>query len=149
MPDQKTIHATCVAFKNRGVLLTGRSGAGKSDLALRLIHLGGVLVSDDQVVLSIEKNQLIASPPANLAGLLEIRGVGICTYEFQQNCAVIAVVELESGITPERIPDLRDQQKDLFGIKLAHFQLEPFHTSAPLKIFAMLEANFDHSINKE
>ena len=61
----------------RVCLLLGESGAGKSDLALRLIAAGAQLVADDRVELSVESNRLIARAPANLAGLIEIRNVGI------------------------------------------------------------------------
>src|SRR5690606_32729552 len=71
-----TIHATCVALGDTGILLRGRSGSGKSDLALRLIDGGALLVADDRVALSLEGGRVIARPPAALAGYLEVRGVG-------------------------------------------------------------------------
>ena len=75
------VHATCVALRAgrswRGVLLRGPSGAGKSDLALRLVEGGGRLVADDQTALVPQGSGLVASPPGTLAGLLEVRGVGI------------------------------------------------------------------------
>jgi HPr Serine kinase C-terminal domain len=75
--DALMVHGTVVAIDGGGVLLRGPSGRGKSDLALRLIDAGARLVADDQVLLQRSGMQVLARAPAVLAGLLEIRGVGI------------------------------------------------------------------------
>jgi hypothetical protein len=76
--DKTTIvHATCVARRGQGVLLMGDSGIGKSDLALRLIHDGWSLVADDRTVLALKRGLLTAAAPSSIAGLLEVRGLGI------------------------------------------------------------------------
>lgn len=69
--------ATCVAIDGRAVLIEGPPGSGKSSLALALIDRGAVLVGDDGVVLERRGEQLWALPPPNIAGLLEIRNVGL------------------------------------------------------------------------
>ena len=71
------LHASAVEIGGHAVLLTGASGRGKSDLALRLIDRGAVLIADDQVQLTVDDARLLASPPAAIAGLVEIRGIGI------------------------------------------------------------------------
>ena len=63
-----TVHASTVAIDGRAVLITGRSGSGKSDLALRLIDRGFALVSDDQTIVSRDGYQLVATAPATIAG---------------------------------------------------------------------------------
>ncbi|MEO1422553.1 MAG: serine kinase [Pseudomonadota bacterium] len=73
----ETLHASCVAFDSRAVLILGASGAGKSSLILSLIALGGTLVADDRVELTVEEKGLVARAPAPLAGRVEARGVGI------------------------------------------------------------------------
>ncbi|MHA1114324.1 MAG: HPr kinase/phosphorylase, partial [Alphaproteobacteria bacterium] len=78
------VHATCVSLWGAGILLRGPSGSGKSDLALRLIDGGAVLVADDQVSLELRDGGLFASPPAATAGKLEVRGVGIVTVPFDE-----------------------------------------------------------------
>ena len=73
----ETVHGTSVASDGRAVLLTGRSGAGKSDLALRLLDRGFKLVSDDQTILGKTKAVLVATAPATIAGRMEVRGLGL------------------------------------------------------------------------
>lgn len=73
------IQASAVAIGGRGLLIRGAPGSGKSSLALALIDRGGVLIGDDGVLLSRDGEQLMASPPPNIAGMLEIRNVGIVT----------------------------------------------------------------------
>lgn len=139
MIEQSTIHATCIAWNKQGVLLRGHPGAGKSDLALRLIDSGGILVSDDQVIIINSNNRLIASPPEKLAGLLEVRGVGICTYPYLASCDVIVVLDLDNPAKPERLPDLQTQTESILAVEIACFALNPFQASAPAKVRAMLQ----------
>ena len=97
------VHGTCVAIDGRGVLLLGASGSGKSDLALRLIDRGAVLVSDDQTELSTAHDLLFASAPATIAGLIEVRGIGIVTLPFVAQAPVALAVRL--GEPVERMPE--------------------------------------------
>lgn len=96
------IHASCVALGTAGVLLLGKSGAGKSDLALRLIDEGAVLVADDRTILFAKKGLLQARAPDSIRGLLEIRGLGIVTLKSRANVKVSLVVHL--GREDERLP---------------------------------------------
>ena len=77
----ETIHASTVANDGRAVLITGPSGSGKSDLALRLLDRGFALVSDDQTMVKRDGDRLLATAPPNIAGKLEIRGIGIVEME--------------------------------------------------------------------
>ena len=91
-----TIHASAVKLPLGGVLLLGSSGSGKSSLALQLIdHYGGQLTADDRVCLTVIGNNLQAAPPDNLAGLIELRGLGIITVPHQ-NAMIDLAVELVS-----------------------------------------------------
>lgn len=87
-----------------GVLIRGKSGAGKSDLALRLIDAGAVLVADDQVLLENKT----ASAPARLRGLLEVRGLGIVRLPFIEKTTIALTVDLCSAAEIERLPERFD-----------------------------------------
>ena len=69
----ETIHASCVALGEQAILLTGPSGSGKSDLALRLLDRGAILVSDDYTVLTANRGRVVATAPATIAGRIEVR----------------------------------------------------------------------------
>ncbi len=96
------IHASCVAIGRHGVLLLGKSGAGKSDLALRLIDQGAVLVADDRVILCTHKGVLNALAPETIEGLLEIRGLGIVALPARAKVRVSLAVRL--GREGARLP---------------------------------------------
>lgn len=119
------LYATCVEWFGLGVLIRGKSGAGKSDLALRLIDAGAALVADDQVLLE----NGIASAPARLQGLLEVRGFGIVKLPFAETTAIALTVDLCSADEIERLPDRFD------GI----MRLDPFCASAVAKIKLALQ----------
>jgi HPr kinase/phosphorylase len=113
-------------------LLRGRSGAGKSDLALRLIEGGADLVADDRVVLMQDGGRLLASPPPNLAGLIEARGLGILRLAHLDAVPLYLVVDLVAPDQVERLPE--PQTVTLDGHVLRLLALAPFEASAPAKI---------------
>jgi HPr kinase/phosphorylase len=100
--SEANIHASCVAIGANGVLLVGGSGAGKSDLALRLIDQGAGLVADDRTILYVAKGLLYARAPATIKGLLEIRGLGIIDLPTRQRVKIALVVKL--GRQNQRLP---------------------------------------------
>ena len=86
------MHGSCAARSGEAVLFLGAPGAGKSDLVLRLIDRGWVLVADDQVELSAEGGQLLADSPPALRGLLEVRGLGILAGQPVQRAVPLRLV---------------------------------------------------------
>lgn len=120
------LHASCVALGASAVLITGASGAGKSSLALQLMALGAVLVSDDKTCLRHTENGLLATAPASIKGLIEARGVGILAAETRQFAIVRLLVDLDRSET-ERLPPQRSQNilgqtlPVLHNVKAAHF----------------------------
>ena len=114
------------------MLLRGAPGAGKSDLALRLIEGGAVLVADDQVALTSDGDVLLAAPPARIAGLLEVRGVGIVSMEFVPQCPVHLVVDLAAANAIERMPE--PASVALCGHRVRRALLAPFEASTPAKV---------------
>jgi RNase adaptor protein for sRNA GlmZ degradation len=127
-----TIHATAVAIDGKGVLLRGPSGAGKSDLALRLIASGAVLIADDQVALRRDGDTLLAEAPAPIAGLIELRGVGLRRLPHAGPVAVALVVDLVPGDAVERLPE--PQAIEIDGVALRHLALAAFDASTPIKL---------------
>ena len=81
LPSSETLHASTVAIDGRAVLIAGLSGSGKSDLALRLIDRGAVLVSDDYTVVSRAGDELTACAPTTIKGKMEVRGVGLMSID--------------------------------------------------------------------
>lgn len=103
----ETVHATCVSWQGKAVLITGRAGAGKSGLALQLMALGCDLIADDRTVLDAARGQVIASSPPTIAGLIEARGVGILTAANAASAVVVLVVDLDRTETA-RLPAQRN-----------------------------------------
>jgi serine kinase of HPr protein (carbohydrate metabolism regulator) len=132
----ETVHASTVAIDGRAVLITGPSGSGKSDLALRLIDRGFTLVSDDQTIVRREGDRLMASAPPNIAGKLEIRGVGIVEMEAAADVPVALVVQLTSEI--ERLPDDR-RERPVLGVPLPLVSVDAMTASAASKVALALD----------
>ena len=132
----ETVHATSVALGGRAVLITGPSGAGKSDLALRLLDRGFKLVSDDQTLVRRERDRLLASAPATIAGKLEVRGIGIVEVEAVADQPVALLVELTSAI--ERLPD-DDRERAILGVNLPLVGIDATTASAPAKVALALD----------
>jgi HPr kinase/phosphorylase len=103
------VHASCVAFGGRGVLILGPSGAGKSALALQLMGLGADLVADDRVALRVQAGGLVASAPPGLPPLIEARGIGLLHAPLRPEAAVVLVVDLGRS-EPDRLPPLRQMR---------------------------------------
>ena len=103
MTDQ--IHGACVEISGVGVLLRGPSGSGKSDLALRLIDGGASLVADDRVDLAVLDGVLTARAPANLAGMIEVRGMGIMHIPYAAQTTIGLVIDLVDPDSIERMPE--------------------------------------------
>lgn len=130
MSGQQTVHASTVAIAGRAVLLIGPSGAGKSDLALRLIDRGAILVSDDYTDLAATPDELIASPPATIAGRIEVRGLGIVDLPHLPAAPVALAVLLDAAV--ERMPEPRTHL--LAGRPIPAIALDPFELSAAIKV---------------
>ena len=132
-PIHRLVHATAVAIESRAVLLRGPPGAGKSDLALRLIDGGGArLIADDQVELRRVGDQILARAPASLAGLLEVRGIAIARVDTVDEGRLALVVDLVSSAQVERLPESRTE--NLLGLAIPLIALAPFEVSAAAKL---------------
>ena len=142
MTETLRVHATAVAIATalgiRAVLLRGRSGSGKSDLALRLIDAGAHLVTDDQSVLSRRGDAIVVTAPARISGLMEVRGIGIMRVEALAEAPVVLIADLVPSEQIDRLPERR--RETILGLSLPVIAVAPFEASAPAKLRLALHA---------
>lgn len=136
------LHAGLIALRQggrwRGVLIEGPSGAGKSDLALRCLALGARLVADDRVLAWTDQGRLFGRAPETLAGLLEMRGLGIAPVEALPYAGIDLIVACEADPAAiDRMPEPETAER--LGVTLPLRRLWPFEPAAPLKLIAALE----------
>ena len=131
-----TVHASAVLAGMRAVLIRGRSGAGKSRLALALIEAARAgtlpfarLVGDDRVHLSSAGGRLLVRPAAALAGLIEVRGVGIVRMPYEP-CAVVGLV-VDLGAGAERLPSAEQRRANIQGITLPRLAVAAAEDALP------------------
>lgn len=123
------VHASCIAFEGRGVLLRGPSGSGKSDLALRAVEAGAELVADDLVMLGLRGGRVWASPLPQAGGRLEVRGVGIVPLPALDSAPLVLIADLA---VPERLPE--PCFEPVLGLPVRRIRLAPFEISAAIKL---------------
>jgi serine kinase of HPr protein (carbohydrate metabolism regulator) len=127
----ETLHVSSVAIDGRAVLIEGESGAGKSDLALRLIDRGATLISDDYTLLQRAGGELIASPPDTIAGKIEVRGLGLIETAYVEKVPVALLIRLTDA--PERLP-LADDVRRIAGLDVREVAVDSRTASAPIKV---------------
>lgn len=109
------LHASAVALGRRGLLILGRSGSGKSSLALELMALGACLVADDRTVVRAVGGHVVASCPPSIRGRIEARGVGILAAEAASEVPLVLAVDMDRAET-ERLPPNRSLE--ILGVRL-------------------------------
>jgi serine kinase of HPr protein (carbohydrate metabolism regulator) len=145
---RELVHGTCVALGSHAALLRGRSGSGKTDLALRFLALPSEpglepgLVADDQVWVEAKSDgSLIASPPPTLAGKIEVRGLGILDVPHRGEARLALVVDLVVPQEVPRMPPDPPAQITIAGATIPVVKLAPFELSSALKLkLALLSA---------
>jgi serine kinase of HPr protein (carbohydrate metabolism regulator) len=142
-PDAPSIHASAVLVGDQAVLIRGPSGSGKSRLAFDLILAGrggqippAVLVGDDRVHLEIRAGRLFVRPSFRLAGLIEIRGLGIRRCDYMSEALVGWVVDLDAA-DGTRLPASESRITSLSGIQLPRIPVQPGFSALPLVIAAL------------
>lgn len=126
----ETIHAGCVAIGDRGVLICGPSGSGKSDLAIRLIDRGARLVSDDYTIVRADSGRVVAAVPDTIAGKIELRGVGIVELSYLEQVPLALVVDL--AMPPQRLPE--PATRLIAGKTVPLIAIAGLEPSAPMKV---------------
>jgi hypothetical protein len=144
-----TIHASAVLVGARAVLIRGAAGAGKSSLAFALISAGEAgpfrfarLVADDRVQVEAAHGRLLVRPHATLAGLIEVRGLGIRRLPFEPVAAVGLVVDL--GADSERLPNPESTVTEVAGIVLPRLAVAPGTDPFGLVYAALRTEDFGH-----
>jgi len=114
------LHASCVAYEDKGVLIKGAAGTGKSSLALALMAFGARLVADDQTIVDRVDGWPTARPAANIAGMIEARGIGLLAADSVAPVRIALVIDMDQ-IEDQRLPESR--YFDILGeaIPLLHF----------------------------
>jgi len=141
-----SVHASAVLVGTRAVLIRGPSGAGKSRLAFDLMLAGrsgqipgAVLVGDDRVHLEANGGQLLVRPTRPLAGLIEIRGLGIRRCDFADHAIVGLVVDL-SAVDAERLPPPEALLAQIYGVEIPRIPVGTGHAALPLVVAALTTA---------
>lgn len=137
----RTIHASAVLVGARALLIRGPAGSGKSRLVLALLQAAAQgslpfarLVADDRVLLSREHGRLVARPPNALAGLIEVRGLGIRRVQFEPAAAVGWIVDLGAGA--ERLPAV-DAACAVGGVTLPRYAFPSCNDALPVLLAAL------------
>lgn len=126
--ETEMMHATTVSVDGRGVLIIGASGAGKSALGLNLMAHGARLVADDQTILTRIQNQIVATCPPQIHGMIEARGLGLLRADPVPQAPIFLIVDLDrvenDRLPPKRHRDLLGVPIDLvFGSTYGHFSV--------------------------
>jgi hypothetical protein len=136
------LHATAVAIRGLGVAIIGASGSGKSDLALRLIDRGAQLVCDDRIELVEIDGEPWIVPAANIAGKIEVRGIGIVKMPCSARAPLRLVVDLNQP--PERYPDPWPVH-EIAGFACPKLGLSALEASAPIKLELAVQRLLDNA----
>ena len=143
MNTPPTIHASAVLTGAQAVLIRGPAGSGKSRLALNLIQAASRgqlifarLVADDRVHIEAAHGRLIARPPAALAGLLEVRGLGIAQLPYEPMAVVSWVVDLDVA-APMRMPDDATAHAFIADVRVRCLSVAPHCDPVPMVLAAV------------
>ena len=138
-----SVHASAVKVGSLAVLIRGPSGAGKSRLAFDLIMAGraglvesAVLVGDDRVQLATVGNEIEVRPVHVLAGLIQIRGLGIRRCDFVEHATVGLVVDLDAD-DAERLPPAESLKTTIFGVEIPRIPVGRGYSPLPLVVAAL------------
>ncbi len=138
-----TIHASAVVADGHGILIRGAAGSGKSSLALALIddqRLQARLVGDDRIVLVRTSAGVVAQPAAAIAGLIELRGLGIMKMPHADDAAIALVVDLLPLESCPRMPAESERTTDLLGLAVPRLTVPIGAADAVLRVRTALQA---------
>ena len=134
----KRFHSTSLVVEDSGILIIGESGIGKSDLALRMIDSGAMLIADDITICKKINNFIYLFSPEETKGLLEVREIGIITVPFIENIKLSLVVQL---INEENIRYPENENYLILGIKVPKIKIYGKNSSAVAKIKSKIKSD--------
>jgi serine kinase of HPr protein (carbohydrate metabolism regulator) len=146
LPDEQILHGTAVLIGAHGVLLTGKPGSGKSDLALRLIDRGAKLIADDGVKLIKGSSRPEMHATKKIAGLMEIRNLGILEFDHAPSAELYLCVQLDGE--PERFP-LEEITATYQGFPIPKIVINAFEVSAAIKVELALRVLAGQGVNDD
>ena len=137
----QTVHASAILLGETGILVRGASGSGKSSLVMEL--LGGDagtahFVADDRVILSVLHGRLVADVPPSLAGLLEVRGLGIVKRPHIAPVVIRLIVDLVAPENCPRLPEEAEARAEIGGLSLPRLSLPAGGTEGRERIHAAI-----------
>ena len=142
-PRHASVHASAVLVERRAILIRGPSGAGKSRLAFDLILAGragqippAILVGDDRIHLEARSGQLMVRPAPQLAGMIEIRGLGIRRCEYAGEAAIGLVIDLAAP-DAERLPPAEALLAHVHGVEIPRIPVGSGYPALPLVVAAL------------
>ncbi len=151
--DSASVHASAVRIGDSAVLIRGPSGSGKSRLAFDLIMAGragvvepSVLVGDDRVHLATVGGKIVVRPASVLAGLIEIRGLGIRRCDFVEHATVGLVVDLAAA-DAERLPPPEALKTCISGVEIPRIPVAAGFDGLPLVVAALTTTKSSSSVN--
>ena len=124
--NSKIIHASSVDINGKGVVILGKSGAGKSNLAIKLISMGAKLISDDQTHFKFKENKIIISKPETTPNFIEARGIGLIKVPFVVSSKLFCFVKI-TNLELNRLPNAKN--KYCFGKKIKLMEFNPFYNN--------------------
>ena len=136
------IHGTAISIAGEGVLIIGVSGSGKSDLALRLIDRGAILISDDRVLVQIVDGEPFLRTAPNIENLIEMRGIGIVTMLSVTGIKLRLVIDLAAEV-PRFVDTFAAY--DVEGFVVPCVALAAFEASATIKVERALKSVIDQA----
>jgi len=141
-PTETRLHGSAVMLDGAGLLIIGTPGSGKTSLILSLIcQHGATLIADDQVIVRRQNEQLLLSAPSRLAGIVEVRELGLVRFPHTEvSCPLALIVQLASAETLERLPAQHPGQarECLLGLSIPQVSLAARAALTSLKVLLAL-----------
>ena len=122
----KVIHASSIEISGKGVVILGKSGAGKSSLAIKLVSMGAKLISDDQTHFNLKEDKIIISKPESTPNLIEARGIGLIKAPFVKSATLFCFVKI-TDLELKRLPYTK--KKYCFGKEIKMIEFNPTYNN--------------------